>query len=114
MTPLEKYLRSLREIRSTGHAVKETSYYGALETLLNDAGASLKPCVRCVINLQNRGAGTSDFQNRTSKQSETAVWGCARQVCRRRRTAGARNNIGAPAESDSLSSYLVIKPHEVQ
>ena len=30
MTPLETYLRELRDIRSSGAAVKETSYYPAL------------------------------------------------------------------------------------
>ena len=54
------YLRSLREIRASGQAVAETSYYGTLETLLNDLGKSLKPRVRSVINLKNRGAGIPD------------------------------------------------------
>ncbi len=38
MTPLEAYLTSLREIRSSGEAVDETSYYGALETFFNEIG----------------------------------------------------------------------------
>ena len=55
MHPVESYLRELRDILSTGAAVKETSHYGPLATLLNEAGKSLKPRVRCVINLQHRG-----------------------------------------------------------
>jgi hypothetical protein len=58
--PLETYLRELREIRSTGSALQETSYYPALANLLNTVGQSLKPRVRCVINLRNQGAGLPD------------------------------------------------------
>jgi hypothetical protein len=60
MTPLDTYLTSLREIRSSGEAVDETSYYGALESFLNEVGKSLKPEVRCVLQLKNRGAGNPD------------------------------------------------------
>ena len=35
MSLLETYIQSLRDIHATGAAVKETSYYGALETLFN-------------------------------------------------------------------------------
>ncbi|HMQ32468.1 MAG TPA: N-6 DNA methylase [Chloroflexaceae bacterium] len=54
------YLRDLREIRSSGSAVKETSYYPALAALLNAVGAGLRPRVRCVLTLKNRGAGIPD------------------------------------------------------
>jgi hypothetical protein len=60
MHPLESYLRDLHDIRSTGAAVKETSYYPPLANLLNAVGQSLKPRVRCVINLKNQGAGMPD------------------------------------------------------
>jgi hypothetical protein len=60
MTPLETYLRELRDIRSFGAAVKETSYYPALSNLLNEVGKRLKPRIRCIINLANRGAGLPD------------------------------------------------------
>jgi hypothetical protein len=60
MHPLETYLREMREIRSTGAAVKETSFYPPLSNLLNEIGKTIKPRVRCVINLQNRGAGLPD------------------------------------------------------
>src|SRR5579859_1215514 len=60
MSSLETYLTALREIRSSGEAVDETSYYGALESFLNDVGKSLKPRVRCVLQLKNRGAGMPD------------------------------------------------------
>jgi len=59
--PLEKYLHHLHEIRATGAGVPEESYYGALETLLNTVGEALKPAVRCVPQLANRGNGEPDF-----------------------------------------------------
>ena len=60
MDLLQTYLESLNVIHSSGSAVKETSYYGTLENLLNEVGKSLKPRVRCIINIANRGAGLPD------------------------------------------------------
>ena len=60
MNALETYLEELNAIRSSGGAVKETSYYPALSNLLNEVGKSLKPRVRCIINIQNAGAGLPD------------------------------------------------------
>ncbi len=63
MSAFETYIRDLHEIRATGAAVKETSYYGALEKLLNELGNAkeLKPKVRCVMQLKNiGGAGMPD------------------------------------------------------
>ncbi len=60
MNPLETYFKELIEIRSSGAAVKETSYYGPLANLLNEIGKTLKPKVKCLINLQNQGAGLPD------------------------------------------------------
>jgi hypothetical protein len=65
---LETYLRDLRDIHNTGAAVKETSYYGPLANLLNEFGKTLKPRVRCVINLQNVGSGIPDGGLFTSNQ----------------------------------------------
>jgi hypothetical protein len=60
MNPIEIYLREMTEIRSSGGGTKETSYYGALERLFNEIGRTLKPNVRCVLTLANRGAGNPD------------------------------------------------------
>jgi hypothetical protein len=60
MHPLETYLQDLRATHSSGAGVKETSYYPALANLLNEVGKTLKPKVRCIINLQNVGAGLPD------------------------------------------------------
>ena len=58
---LETYLRRMREIRETGGATAETSYYPALETLLNAVGASLDPKVHVISQLADTGAGLPDF-----------------------------------------------------
>ena len=58
--PVLVYLEEVLSIHASGAAVKETSFYGPLATLLNAVGAALKPRVRCVINLRNQGAGIPD------------------------------------------------------
>lgn len=60
MRPVEQYLHDLNDIHRAGAAVKETSYYGTLEHFLNEIGKTLKPKVRCIINIQNTGAGIPD------------------------------------------------------
>ncbi|WP_414472783.1 hypothetical protein [Microvirga sp. M2] len=49
------------EIRSTGGATSETSYYSALENLLNAVGKTLKPRVIANGQIKNQGAGHPDF-----------------------------------------------------
>jgi hypothetical protein len=66
--PLETYLTELYYIRTSGGAVKETSYYPALSNLLNEVGKALKPRVRCIINIQNAGAGLPDGGLYTAEQ----------------------------------------------
>ena len=56
----EEYFGDLRDIHQSGGGVGEESYYGSLEKLFNGIGKSLKPKVRCIIQLQNRGAGEPD------------------------------------------------------
>ena len=76
MDLLEEYLHELHEIRSSGSAVKETSYYPAISNLINGIGKTLKPHVRCIINIKNRGAGIPDgglftpdqFQRRSEEE----------------------------------------------
>ena len=58
MSPLETYLREMAEIRGPG--VPETSSYTPLSNLLNAVGETLKPKVRCIINLKDKGAGIPD------------------------------------------------------
>lgn len=56
----EEYFKDIRDIYQTGGGVKEESYYGSLANLLNGIGKSLKPQVKCIIQLINRGAGRPD------------------------------------------------------
>jgi hypothetical protein len=70
MTLLETYLRELREIRSMGAGVEEESYYHPLAALLNEVGKKLKPKVKCVLQLANRGAGRPDGGLFTADQFE--------------------------------------------
>jgi hypothetical protein len=57
LNPLATYLRDLRDIRSSGTNVPETSFYSPLANLLNEVGWTLKPRVRFIINPKNQGAG---------------------------------------------------------
>ncbi|MCX7048272.1 MAG: N-6 DNA methylase, partial [Candidatus Sumerlaeota bacterium] len=72
MHPVENYLKTLSEIHSTGGGTAEESYYSALEALLNESGAKLKPRVRAVAQLKNTGAGEPDFGLYTVNQFQHA------------------------------------------
>jgi len=41
MNPPKTYLKEVSEIRSSGVAIKETSYFGPLSAFLNDIGVTL-------------------------------------------------------------------------
>ena len=77
MSPVEiavrKYLERMAEIRSTSGATSETSYYSALENLLNELGKLLQPHVICNGQLKNQGAGHPDFGLYSSKQCSKGV-----------------------------------------
>lgn len=60
MNPVETYLKDLYEDYVSGAVTDETSGYGHLQVLLNELGKSLKPKVRCQIQLKNKGAGQPD------------------------------------------------------
>ncbi len=77
MHPLDSYLREIRDIRATGAAVQETSYYPALGTLLNAAGRALKPQVRFVSTIKNVGAGIPDGGLFTADQLQRGAPGAA-------------------------------------
>jgi hypothetical protein len=80
MHPVEQYLSDVGAIRATGAGTAETSYYTALSTLLNEIGKKPNPKVRCVIQLQNKGAGMPDggmftvdpFRSKAAKQEAGA------------------------------------------
>ena len=55
------YMERMGEIRSTGGATAESSYYSALENFLNALGKLLSPNVICNGQLRDQGAGRPDF-----------------------------------------------------
>jgi hypothetical protein len=65
---VREYLSRMADIRGTGGATKETSYYSALENLLNHFGKELRPQVICNGQLRNEGAGNPDFGLYTRNQ----------------------------------------------
>src|SRR4051812_20470968 len=67
---LDAYLSDLKGIRASGAGVAETSYYPALSNLFNAVGKTLKPKVRCIINISNQGAGLPDGGLFTADQFE--------------------------------------------
>lgn len=58
--PVRTYLAEMRDIRRSGAGVAEMSYYSVLRDLLDAVGKPLKPRVRCIISIQNQGAGLPD------------------------------------------------------
>lgn len=68
---LEDYLRELRDIRRSGSAVPETSYYPPLAALFNAVGSTLKPRVRCILN-PSHGSGIPDVGLFTPDQFQKA------------------------------------------
>ena len=108
--PLETYLRELRDIRSSGAGVQETSYYGALSNLCNDIGKALKPRVRCIINLRNQGAGIPDGGLFTADQFQKADPGQPLEGTLPARGAievkGTKDDAGKIADSEQVKKYL--------
>ena len=60
-TAVEAYFKTMHDIRATGGATDERSYYPALTNLLNAVGGTLKPKVLCVPEMANQGAGHPDY-----------------------------------------------------
>jgi hypothetical protein len=83
MNPLETYLTELREIHDSGAATKETSGYPALAKLLDTVGHSLKPKVRCLIQLKNSGVVDSDREALTRRMESYFDPGVSHEKMRR-------------------------------
>lgn len=84
MTPVETaigtYLQRMREIRGTGGATSETSYYSALENLLNDLGKLLDPAVICNGQLKSTGVGTRSRHQRLQLVADLGAAGVGRLI----------------------------------
>jgi hypothetical protein len=108
--PVEAYLTELRDIHRSGAGVKETSYYAALSNLVNEIGRKLKPRVRCIINLQNAGAGipdggffTPDQFPRSSKEEPRAGQMPSRGALE---VKGADEDVSKVADRKQVRDYL--------
>ena len=108
MNLLEKYLRDLRDIRSTGSAVKEVSYYPALVALLNEVGKTLKPKVRCVLTPKNQGAGIPDIGLFVVRQrfDETEAFLNLMPERGVLEVKGTQEAVAKIAQSDQVKKYL--------
>ena len=58
---IETYFADLSQVRASGGATEERSYYPAIARLLNAVGATLKPRVYSVVELADHGAGHPDM-----------------------------------------------------
>lgn len=109
MTQVEKYLKHLSDIRSSGDATDETSYYTPLNNLLDDVGKQLKPRVRCVLQLKNRGAGHPDGGLYTPDQFQKP--GADEPITGQKPARGAvevkstKEDAFVTAESDQVTKY---------
>ena len=109
---LETYLGELRANRSSGSGTEETSGYVALANLLNAIGHTLKPKVRCIIQVRNSGAGLPDGGLFTPDQledtdEEAALRGIpvpARGVVE---VKAARAEVEETAASKQVRAYVV-------
>ncbi|MEO6563428.1 MAG: type ISP restriction/modification enzyme [Nitrosospira sp.] len=54
------FLSAACSVQLSGAGTKETSYYTALNNLLNGIGSTLKPKVSCIMQLKNLGVGNPD------------------------------------------------------
>lgn len=114
MNHVSTYLSKLAEIRSSGHATNETSYYPAVEMLLNEVGKGLKPRVKTVLQLKNHGGGQPDGGLFTQDQLKKGLDMQALDFTAQPPNRGALE-VKAPAEelkqtvkSDQVAKYLKV------
>ncbi len=107
---LEEYLSELKAIRATGAGVSETSYYPCLSNLFNAVGKTLKPKVRCVMNLKNLGAGMPDSGLFTADQFQRQADGAPKSGQLPARGAleakGTKPGTRTIAASEQVRQYL--------
>ena len=71
----EAYFADLRRVRASGGATGERSIYGPLANLLNGVGATLKPKVFCVGELEpTQRVFDGDFPSRYRAQPDVVGW----------------------------------------
>ncbi len=104
------YLDEVKAVRASGAGVPETSYYPALSNLFNAVGKTLKPKVRCVMNLKKRDAGLPDGGLFTPDQFQRQADGepiAGRLPARGAIEAkGTKPDVRAIAASEQVKGYL--------
>ncbi len=105
-TAVEAYLADLRNIRASGGATSERSYYPPLTNLLNAVGSALKPKVFCVSEMAQQGAGHPDVGLYAAKQLQK---GQPREgqlpECGVLEIKSAADDAWMTSESDQVSRY---------
>ena len=71
MNDLGQFLSACKAVHASGAGTVETSYYTAVNHLLDNVGAQLSPKVRCIMQLKNLGAGNPDGGLFTADQFHT-------------------------------------------
>ena len=103
---VEIYFADLRQLRASGGATGERSYYVPLANLLNAVGRTLKPKVFCVVELADQGAGHPDVglyaahqvRRGRPRSGQTPERGVVE-------VKGVEDNAWLTAESDQVSRY---------
>ena len=105
-TAVEAYFADLRQVRASGGATGERSYYPALAGLLGTVGGTLKPKVFCVLEGADQGAGHPDYALYTAKQVQKG-WPRDGQVPERGvvEVKGVGDDAELTAKSDQVSRY---------
>jgi esterase/lipase superfamily enzyme len=70
---LATFLAAVHGVHVSGSGTKETSFYTAIDNLLDGIGGALKPKVHCVMQLKSLGAGNPDGGLFTADQFERDV-----------------------------------------
>ncbi len=104
---VEAYFTGLRQVRGSGGATGERSYYPALKNLLDEVGRTLSPKVFCVPEVADQGAGHPDFALYTARQvqrgrplqGQVPEWGVVE-------VKAVEDDAWLTARSDQVSRYL--------
>lgn len=110
---VEVFFTEVHDIHSSGVGLPELSYYPALKTLLDEVGKGMRPKVRAVMHLSNRGAGLPDGGLFTTNHLKSGIdqltldgsvpWRCALEV--KRPSVDIRNWQSWP-DADQLRRYV--------
>jgi hypothetical protein len=107
--PVETYFQELHQIRSSGAAVNEISYYPAISKFLNEIGKQLRPRISCVMNIASQGAGLPDggLFSQDQFRGERDASKLLRQIPSRGviEVKGTKDNTWTTAEGSQVTTY---------